>query len=286
MKRGVAFVINGAVIGIGREQTMNLNDVEKIRTENPVVVNYANFVTPFLVANGLNAVGASPIMSDEASEADELVKLASAVVINAGAARRDGWPVIEQLCQSANKYHKPLILDPVAVGATEYRRELNFGLLERHQFDIIRGNIGEIAVLAGIEWQTRGIDAGDGDRDASDIVRECARKFNNVVIASGKVDYISDGNRVTSILNNTRLLPAIVGSGDLLSSISAAFAAISDNNFDAAVTASLVLSCSGELVDQKLNHQNLPGSFLSQLMDQLANISPEEIKAIMKVEEN
>ena len=49
---------------------MNLQDIAKIREVNPVVVNYANFVTPFLVANGLNAVGASPIMSDEVSEAE------------------------------------------------------------------------------------------------------------------------------------------------------------------------------------------------------------------------
>ncbi|MCC3238476.1 hydroxyethylthiazole kinase, partial [Pediococcus acidilactici] len=41
---------------------MDLQGIKRIREVNLVVVNYANFVTPFLVANGLNAVGASPIM--------------------------------------------------------------------------------------------------------------------------------------------------------------------------------------------------------------------------------
>lgn len=264
---------------------MNLRDIEQMRAVNPVVVNYANFVTPFLVANGLNAIGASPIMSDEVSEADELVHLASAVVINAGAARKDGWPVIEQLCQSANDQHKPLVLDPVAVGATTYRRTLNLGLLEKYHFDVIRGNIGEIAVLAGVNWQTHGIDAGDGQQNAAEIVKTCATKFNNVVIASGETDYISDGQRVVTVNNNTKLLPVIVGSGDLLSSMAAAFAAVSETKFDAAVTASLVLSCAGELIDQRLDHRNLPGTFLSQLMDELANITSTQVQSIMKVEE-
>jgi hydroxyethylthiazole kinase len=264
---------------------MDLKGIEQVRENNPVVVNYANFVTPFLVANGLNAVGASPIMSDEVSEAEELVQLASAVVINAGAAQRSGWQVIEKLCASANQYHKPLVLDPVAVGATKYRQELNLMLLEKYHFDVIRGNVGEIAVLAGVEWQTHGIDAGDGDGNLAEVVKTCAQKFNNVVIASGEVDYISDGTHVAKIYNNTKLLPAIVGSGDLLSSIAAAFCAVVDNPYQAAIDASLELSCAGERMAETLQHRNLPGSFLNGLMDELANITSDQINAMMKVEE-
>jgi hydroxyethylthiazole kinase len=285
LPKRVVFSMLGPVIDIGKEFIMNLQDIAKIRKENPVVVNYSNFVTPFLVANGLNAIGASPIMSDEVSEAAELVQLASAVVINAGASRREGWPLIEQLCKSANELKKPLVLDPVAVGATKYRQELNLMLLEKYHFDVIRGNVGEIAVLAGIDWQTRGIDAGDGSGDISEVVQACAQKFNNVVIASGEVDYISDGKRVTTVHNNTKLLPAIVGSGDLLSSVAGAFSAVADDPFDAAVVASLELSCAGERAAAKLDHQNLPGSFLNFLLDELANITPEQVEKIMKVGE-
>lgn len=85
---------------------MDLQGIKQIREVNPVVVNYANFVTPFLVANGLNAVGASPIMSEEESEAEELVRLASAVTINLGAVRREGWADIETLCQARRTTNK------------------------------------------------------------------------------------------------------------------------------------------------------------------------------------
>lgn len=264
---------------------MDLQGIKRIREVNPVVVNYANFVTPFLVANGLNAVGASPIMSEEESEAEELVRLASAVTINLGAVRREGWADIETLCQAANDQQKPLVLDPVAVGATQYRQQLNFRLLKKYHFDVIRGNLGEIAVLAGIDWQTRGIDAGNGDGDAHQVVKACAQKYHNVVIASGATDYISDGTRVVEIHNQTRLLPAVVGSGDLLSSLAAAFCAVGPTPLQAAINASLTLSCAGERVAEKLHDQYLPGSFLNGLMDELANITVAQVEERMKVEE-
>lgn len=158
-------------------------------------------------------------------------------------------------------------------------------LLEKYHFDVIRGNIGEIAILAGIDWQTRGIDAGNGTGDMSAVVQACAQKFKNVVIASGEVDYISDGQQVITVHNNTKLLPAIVGSGDLLSSIVGAFSAVAENTLNAAVTASLVLSCAGERAAAQLDQQNRPGSFLSYLLDELANITPEQVQDLMKIGE-
>lgn len=60
----------------------------------------------------------------------------------------------------ANQYHKPVVLDPVAVGAVPYRKEVALALLSDFQVDVIRGNAGEIAALAGMDWQAKGIDAG------------------------------------------------------------------------------------------------------------------------------
>ncbi len=119
----------------------------------------------------------------------------------------------------------------------------------------------------------------------SAVVQACAQKFNNVVIASGEVDYISDGQQVTTVHNNTKLLPAIVGSGDLLSSIVGAFSAVAENTLDAAVTASLVLSCAGERAATQLDQQNRPGSFLPYLLDELANITLEQVQDLMKIGE-
>ena len=52
---------------------MQLSLLTQLRQQNPVVLNISNFVTVQDVANGLNAIGASPIMSEEVAEAEALV---------------------------------------------------------------------------------------------------------------------------------------------------------------------------------------------------------------------
>lgn len=264
---------------------MDVEMTDRLRQIRPLVVNYSNFVTPFLVANGLSAIGSSPIMSDEVAEAHDIAQVAHAIAINAGAAERGNWPLMETLSQSANERHIPLVLDPVAVGATTYRQELNRHLLADYSFSAIRGNVGEIAVLAGIDWETRGIDAGSGAMSAAKVARTCAQKYHTVVIASGETDYISDGTHTVAIHNQSGLLPMIVGSGDLLTSMVAAFqGALPDDPFTAAQLAVLELTIAGEIATQALDYRPLPGSFYIQLLDALALITPQQIRQQMKVE--
>lgn len=56
-------------------------------------------------------------------------------------------------CNSSNPQHgggkgKPWVLDPVAVGATEFRTVRAFELMDRSP-TVVRGNASEIKVLAG-----------------------------------------------------------------------------------------------------------------------------------------
>ncbi|MDO4669950.1 MAG: hydroxyethylthiazole kinase [Aerococcus sp.] len=263
---------------------MAYSSIQSLRQKKPVVVNYANFVTPFLVANGLNVIGASPIMSDEAAEADDLVGISQAVSLNAGAVRKESWPLMEALAHAANTRHLPLVLDPVAVGATRYRQNLNRELLAHYSFSAIRGNIGEIAVLAGIDWATRGIDAGEGNSSGKEVAISCATRYHTIAIASGQVDYISDGEKTCAIYNQTDLLPSVVGSGDLLSSMVAAYQGVITDPFEAAVSALLHLNIAGEIASEALDHQYLPGSFAYRLLDALSTLTDEEVTARMKVE--
>jgi hypothetical protein len=53
----VVFSTLRAVIDIGKELIMNLQDIAKIREVNPVVVNYANFVTPIFGGEWLKCGG-------------------------------------------------------------------------------------------------------------------------------------------------------------------------------------------------------------------------------------
>ncbi|WP_261622776.1 hydroxyethylthiazole kinase, partial [Limosilactobacillus fermentum] len=60
------------------------NAIATIKGTNPIVLTVANNVTPADVANGLNALGASPMMSQTPEEADDMVNIAQAAAINLG----------------------------------------------------------------------------------------------------------------------------------------------------------------------------------------------------------
>ncbi|MFD1317624.1 hydroxyethylthiazole kinase [Loigolactobacillus zhaoyuanensis] len=261
---------------------MQLSLLNQLRDQNPVILNISNFVTVQDVANGLNSLGASPIMSEEIAEADALVQMSGAVALNLGAFTKQQLAHIQKTGELANKYHKPLIVDPVAIGAVAYRREVAEQLFQQFQVDIIRGNAGEIAALAGMDWQAKGIDAGEGDGDKVTIAQAAANQHHCVVILSGPTDIITDGTRVVQVKNGTPLFQLHVGSGDMLSSIVAAFAAVSGGDyFAAAQTACLVFASAGELVASELPAE-LPGTFAMKLIDELHLVTVAEVERVAR----
>ncbi|MEE6069267.1 hydroxyethylthiazole kinase, partial [Avibacterium paragallinarum] len=63
---------------------MDFNLIAKIRKQNPLIHNITNIVVANYVANGLLALGASPIMADAEEEMADLAKFSSVLVINIG----------------------------------------------------------------------------------------------------------------------------------------------------------------------------------------------------------
>lgn len=264
---------------------MQLSLLNQLRQENPVVLNISNFVTVQDVANGLNALGASPIMSEEINETKEMVQISDAVALNLGAFSEEQVKHIRKMGQEANRAFKPVVLDPVAVGAIDYRLQVAQELLDEIDVAVIRGNAGEIAALAGANWTSKGIDAGQGQGDLVEIAQQAAQKFHTVVLLSGADDIITDGKRVTVVHNGTPLFAAHVGSGDMLSSIVAAFCAVDPADvYETTRVAATVFARIGELAvgDQQ---QMGPGTFTVNLLDQLQLAQLEQIKQNIKFEE-
>ena len=258
---------------------MQLELLDKLRAQNPVIFNIANFVTVQDVANAVNAIGASPIMSNEIAEAEEIVRLASAVTVNIGCLTKQQIIHIKKVEDLARQYNKPIVFDPVAVGAVEYRYKIADKLLWDFHTSIIRGNIGEIAALGGFDWSSKGIDAGSGSGDIDEITAKTAQKYHCTVIASGPTDTISDGKRIAHIHNGSPLFKTHVGSGDMLTSIVTAFTAVTDDPFEAAQIGALVFSCAGQLVVQ--DHPNVgPATFGMYLMDYLYKVKVADIEQI------
>lgn len=256
---------------------INNTFLETIREKNPLIHNITNKVVANDVANCTIAVGASPFMADAVEEMEEASSNADALVLNIGTLNK---PIVESMLaagKSANKNGVPVVLDPVGIGATSYRKSVVKQLLNEISFEVIRGNTGEIATLAEVEWKAKGVDSGSGDVSSKDIVKQVAINEKCIVAISGEEDVISDGDRVAVISNGHKYMSKITGSGCMLSGVIGGFVSVSRNNiFEAVQMAHSAFGIAGE---KAANRQDVlgNGTFRSALIDELYNLTAEDI---------
>lgn len=240
--------------------------ISEIKQQKPLILNLSNYVTMDFVANGLLSLGASPVMSMGEKELADLIQLASAVVINIGTLNDDFIALCHNACLLANQLHKPLIFDPVGVGASAYRTCSAQALVERHTFAIIRGNASEIAALAGLSSVTKGGDSSLAGGTILALAKDYARAHHTVLSVSGAIDYIISEDNYTANHSGSAFMPMITGTGCLLSAVTAAFHAMHADAYTAAWAASNFYGQCGERAALKARG---PGSFKEAFLDQL-----------------
>ena len=69
------------------------------------------------------SLGASPAMSEAPEEAHDMLTAANALLINIGTLTKEREQDILKIAKTANHLGKPIIFDPVAVGASQYRKD-------------------------------------------------------------------------------------------------------------------------------------------------------------------
>src|SRR2546426_7143260 len=122
-----------------------------IRETKPLVHQITNYVVMNETANATLALGALPVMAHAGEEVEEMVGLASALVLNIGTLS-EHWVEAQLLAGgAANARGIPVVLDPVGVGATEYRTTTARRILDLVEVTVLRGNAGEIATLVGAQ---------------------------------------------------------------------------------------------------------------------------------------
>ena len=173
--------------------------INKVKEINPLVLHYTNEVTINDCANITLALGASPLMSYSDEEVEEIVSVASSVVINIGTMNSSRLELFVKAGKAANKFNKPVVLDPVGVFATKTRINFVNKLLNEIKFDVIKGNVAEIKFIGGLDVRGQGVDSFDDGEDISEVIKKVAKKLECIVVATGKVDFISDGNDVIKI---------------------------------------------------------------------------------------
>ena len=132
--------------------TENLKrDLALVREKSPLVHNITNYVAMNFSANALLAIGASPVMAHAVEEMDDMVGIASALVINIGTLDAEWVRGMLKAGRAAHRMGKPIVLDPVGAGATPYRTETAWQIIRECHPTIIRGNASEIMALVNAD---------------------------------------------------------------------------------------------------------------------------------------
>lgn len=256
------------------------NTFLKVKTQTPLVQAITNYVTINDCANMLLAYGASPAMVESFDESYDFSKLASCIYINLGTLTREQEQAMIMASISAKNNNIPVVLDPVACGAIEHKRNFINKLFELGRIDIVKGNIGEIKALAGYKYETRGVDSIDNGNNSIDACCFLAKKFNCVVAATGINDIITDGTRTAIIKNGTNLLTLITGAGCMVGALTAATAGVEDDKFIATITSILSLNLAAEHAEPESNG---PGSFKINLIDHIYKLNKDHLKKEGKI---
>jgi hydroxyethylthiazole kinase len=260
----------------GGNLTMNRTEnlLTKLRAKKPLIHCITNIVVANFQANGLLALGASPVMADAIEEAPEIAAVSSATILNIGTLKRDTVEAIILAGKSAVINGSPVVLDPVGAGATSFRKESVQRILNEVDVTLIRCNAGELAAIAGVDWQVKGVDAGEGDADIEEIAKEVAREYNCLVAVSGTVDIVTDGHIIIKITGGHPLMTRVTGVGCLLSSVVGAFLAVGhENQMEAAAAALTFYKRVGE---KSAGLADGPGDFVVHFLNTL--YSKEDIE--------
>lgn len=246
----------------------------QMRADAPLVQNITNHVAMNIMANVMLAAGASPAMVHAEEEAPEFAAIAAALTINIGTLSTPWIRSMTGAAAAARAAGTPWVLDPVAVGATAFRREAGAQLLALRP-DVIRGNASEILALSGQAAAGKGADAADEVAAAEDAATLLAQDHGLVVAVTGPVDYVTDGTRAMRIANGHAMMPRITALGCSLTGIVGAFIA-GGPAFESTVAALAYFALAGEVAGRNAVG---PASFQTAFVDALHTLGPDDLNA-------
>ena len=266
------------------------NTLNEYKEKTPLTHCITNSVTINDCANAVLAIGGSPIMAEDAEELEEIVTIADALVINIGKLSQEQVKSMHVSAKVANKTNTPITIDPVGVGISELRNRTTMDLIENYDIAAIRGNISEIKAIANLSGlidnsnTAKGVDVNIDDiiteenlKANGDLIAELAKQLDTVILASGSIDILSDGQTTVAIDNGDEMMPLITGSGCMLSSIVGSCIG-GTNPFDGALLSILAMDIAGEKASAKVREKDEgTGSFRAYVIDYLYKTDAETL---------
>jgi hydroxyethylthiazole kinase len=238
----------------------------RLRSASPRVHCVTNAVAQNFTANVLLAAGVVPSMTVDPAEIGEFVARADALLINLGTLDRERRQAIEVAIAAASAKRRPWLLDPVFIDRSPPRAAFAKTLVERRP-SAIRLNGAEFAALADV--------APD---DAA--LQRYAREHPGVVALTGAVDAVTDGARLAKLENGHPLMGQVTAMGCAGAAVVAACLAVEADPWIATLAGLLAFTVAGECAAERARG---PGSFATEMIDALANLDRETLRARARV---
>ena len=261
-----------------------LNILETLRQKNPLVICITNDVVRTFTANGLLAIGASPIMSECSEDLKDLISYASALLINIGTLTPEKVNYYKEAIKLGKEHNVLIVLDPVGCHAGAYRLSVVLDLIKTGSISLLRGNQSEIKAIydalspndkADSSTAGKGVD-GAQVADSAVIAYRLSRLINCPVVATGEEDYVSDGTRVFAVPHGHPIMTTVTGTGCLLGAVLAAFFGTYDlarQRMAVGEFLAYTLAYYGLAGERAITNSGLkPGSFSVAFMDALYEI--------------
>ena len=267
--------------------------IKALQKKAPKVHCLTNPVTMQEVANVLLAAGGSAIMAQHPEEVAEITAICQATLLNTGVPDEEKFQTCILAGKRANALGHPVILDPVGVGASAFRKREMQKLLEQVRMSVIRCNQEEAYTLLSLgeqqtevtkheaEYISGGVESAIWE-DAETVkllALRLAKRYNCTVLISGVTDIVSDGIRLEMLSGGDPRMRRITGSGCMLSALCALFCGTGLPVFDAVCAAGEVWKRSSGQAGRCTDRQSGGiGSFRVHLFDALDQICHEQDK--------
>jgi hydroxyethylthiazole kinase len=255
--------------------------LQAVRDQRPLVHHITNWVTIFDCAQIVKSFGASPVMAHAPEEAADMTGIASALVLNIGTLTTELVESMKRSAQAANRKRIPVVLDVCGAGATPYRNQKSQELLAASTIDVIKGNASEIASIAGLPAETKGVDTGLVAADLAAVARDLAARRQCIVVVTGAEDLVASADRVVRVGNGHPIMANVVGTGCMAASTLGAFVAASPDRLADAVTAGLV--CYEIAAERAAQHATGPVAFKQRLFDEAFALDEQAVEPRQRV---
>ncbi|MCR5397120.1 MAG: thiamine phosphate synthase [Lachnospiraceae bacterium] len=251
---------------------------------NPIAMN--------LTANGVLALGASPIMAEHPKEVAEITQRAAALLLNFGNISDTRMEAMKIALATANERKIPVVLDVCGISCSTLRKKFFQELLLEKRVDVIKGNYSEILSLYEKDYVTSGVDAESTAEETTVLfaAKKLAKKYHAMVLATGAVDLLatpepeSDRNQSRDVgvmvqkkaddvwrqTKGSAQLGKITATGCLLGAVIATFLSVKNTATSVKNAVSFFAEC-GEKAETKFGN----GTFQLRLLDYLSHYEDE-----------